>query len=165
MRGNRDLVVGERFAAITGMKLLPDPTLIYVQGESVLISHGDIFCTDDTGYQRYRRAVNHPVSQAIYNNCPFWLRNRFVQKIRSTSKNSYTHKAQAIMDVNQGAVNAALRNHDVITLLHGHTHRPAIHRFELGDAMATRIVLGDWYEQGSVLRWNSDGPELCKLDF
>jgi UDP-2,3-diacylglucosamine hydrolase len=165
MRGNRDLMIGRRFAAMTGMTLMHDPTLVYMHGTSLLLSHGDIYCTDDHDYQRYRRFVNHPVSQFIYHRLPFVIRNMIVGGVRARSKTDNVSKPMQIMDVNQQSVETALIDHGVSTLLHGHTHRPGIHQFELNGATATRIVLGDWYEQGNVLRWDTNGPNLHQLSF
>jgi UDP-2,3-diacylglucosamine hydrolase len=164
IRGNRDLMIGKQFGDMTGMTLLYDPTLVYMYGTSVLISHGDLYCTDDQGYQRYRRFVNHPVSQFIYHHLPFAIRNLIVRGVRAKSKSGNVGKSMGIMDVNQRAVEAALSEHAVQTLLHGHTHRPAIHQFEVAGTAATRIVLGDWYQQGNALRWDENGPELYTLN-
>lgn len=164
MRGNRDLMIGPRFGAMTGMTILHDPTLVYMYGTSLLISHGDIFCTDDVGYQRYRRFVNHPLSQFIYHRLPFAIRNMIVSGVRARSQNENTSKSMHIMDVNQAAVETALSEYGVSTMLHGHTHRPATHNFDINGLAATRIVLGDWYEQGNALRWDANGPEFYQLN-
>jgi UDP-2,3-diacylglucosamine hydrolase len=165
MHGNRDFMLGGRFMAESGAVLLPDPTLISVGGQSVLVSHGDIYCTDDAGYQRYRRIVRHPQAQRIYNALPMALKQKVAARIRGTSKANYGAKRPDILDVNQDAVEAALREHRVETMVHGHTHRPAIHKFELDGREATRIVLGDWYDQGSILVWDAGGPRLSTLAF
>jgi UDP-2,3-diacylglucosamine hydrolase len=165
MHGNRDFMLGGDFIRNSGTVLLHDPTLIYVGNESVLLSHGDVLCTDDLGYQRYRRIVHNPIAQRIYNSVPFSWRKRLVLKIRGASMAKYGMKAPQILDVNQRAVADFMRSYDVLTLLHGHTHRPSIHQFDLDGQIARRIVLGDWYNGSSILRWDTKGPQLQQAAF
>jgi UDP-2,3-diacylglucosamine hydrolase len=165
LHGNRDFMLGKRFAAASGVVLLHDPTLIYVGGSSVLISHGDMLCTDDISYQRFRTIVRTPWVQFIYRSLPLSIRHRIAAQMRSGSSAAYEAKASEIFDVNQTAVEACLREYQVQILLHGHTHRPAIHEFTLDHRDCLRIVLGDWYTQGSVLRWDDGGPQLTAFDF
>jgi UDP-2,3-diacylglucosamine hydrolase len=165
MYGNRDFLVSDEFVRRAGLTLLNDPTLIYVGGESVLLSHGDIYCTDDEAYQRYRRVVRNPVVRRIYDALPFAVRNGIVNGLRRNSENTNQFKPPEIMDVNASAVADALTEYRPATLVHGHTHRPGIHPVELGNDSYRRIVLGDWYTQASVLRWTDAGPELQTLDF
>jgi UDP-2,3-diacylglucosamine hydrolase len=161
MHGNRDFMLGPGFLRGSGTVLLPDPTLIYVGGESVLLSHGDVLCTDDIGYQRFRRIVRQPLMQTLYNSMPFGWRKFVTMRIRGASMANYGKEQRpAILDVNQQAVEQFMRQYGVNTLLHGHTHRPAIHSFDLDGKMATRIVLGDWYDGSSILRWDDHGPRL-----
>jgi len=165
IHGNRDFLIGQRFLAASKLRLLNDPTLIYVGGESVLISHGDILCTDDLSYQRYRRIVRSPLMLTLVNSLPLWARRRLASKARQKSTASYAFKRPEILDVNQAAVVTALAEYNVSTLLHGHTHRPAIHEMTLDGLPARRIALGDWYEAGSVLSWDVNGPQLNTLSF
>jgi len=163
MHGNRDFTVGAAFAAETGVEILEDPTVVDLYGKQVVLSHGDALCTDDVHYQQIRAMTRNPdwlammLAKSIEERIAFALRAREESKARGESM------TDEIMDVNQDAVIAILREHKVDTLLHGHTHRPAIHKFDLGDREATRIVLGDWYEQGSVVRWDANGPRLDSL--
>jgi len=163
MHGNRDFLVGERFAADSGCTLLEDPTIIDLHGTRVLLMHGDTLCTDDHEYQAFRAMVRNPAWQQAMLARPLPERLALAQQLRETSAASMAGKSMEIMDVNQGAVEAAMRQHGVYTLLHGHTHRPAVHRFELDGHAAVRIVLGDWYTQGSVLTWDEDGFVLRTL--
>jgi UDP-2,3-diacylglucosamine hydrolase len=165
MHGNRDFMLGRRFTQESGTTLLHDPTLIYAGGQSVLISHGDMLCTDDLGYQRFRRVVRSVWFQRIYTALPFFFKRRLAIKARSKSGASMGDKQPEILDVNQQAVADIMKLYKVDTLLHGHTHRPAIHQFETDGKTMTRIVLGDWYESGSVLRWDQAGPQLSTLNF
>jgi UDP-2,3-diacylglucosamine hydrolase len=165
MRGNRDFLVGPRFAAETGAILLPDEALVNVDGTRALVMHGDTLCTDDHAYQRYRRLVHHPAAQSLYLGLPVRLRSGIAAYARRRSMAANASKPAAIMDVNQLAVADALRRHHVRLLIHGHTHRPAVHALEIDGKMARRIVLGDWYSRGSVLQWTAAGPELRALAF
>lgn len=163
MHGNRDFMIGESFAADTGMQLLNDPTVVNLHGRPVLLSHGDELCTDDVKYQEVRRVTRSPAWQAAMLAKSIDERRAIAEQARRDSMAHGSSIDLAISDVNQAAVEALLRAHDVRTLLHGHTHRPAVHEFPLDGAPATRIVLGDWYEQGSVVRWNEHGPLLDVL--
>jgi UDP-2,3-diacylglucosamine hydrolase len=161
MHGNRDFLVGNKFAERTGVKLLSDPALVDLGGSPTLLMHGDTLCTDDVGYQRARRFMRNRLVQGIYLTLPLFLRHRIATYARAKSKADTATKPEYIMDVNQEAVEAAMRKHAVSRLIHGHTHRPAIHRFASADGKPTeRIVLGDWYEQSSVLRWGGKDGKL-----
>jgi UDP-2,3-diacylglucosamine hydrolase len=163
MHGNRDFAIGTGFAAETGVKLLDDPTVVDLYGEQVLLSHGDALCTDDIQYQKIRAMTRNPDWLAMMLAKSIEERIAFAIQAREESIARGESLSDEIMDVNQDAVLAILRQHKVNTLLHGHTHRPAIHKLDLGDRSAIRIVLGDWYEQGSVVRWDKDGPRLESL--
>ena len=163
MRGNRDFLVGDGFAAESGCRLLEDPTVADMYGTPVLLMHGDTLCTDDVEYQAFRRAVRDPRWQAGMLARPLEERLAVARQLREQSAASMAGKAEEIMDVNQDAVVAAMRAHGVYTMVHGHTHRPAVHRFTVDGHDAVRIVLGDWYEQGSVLAWDEDGFDLRTL--
>jgi UDP-2,3-diacylglucosamine hydrolase len=163
MHGNRDFLVGERFARESGCKLLEDGTVVDVGGEPVLLMHGDALCTDDHSYQRLRRIVRHPVTRWIFRRMSLEQRRRLAGRLRAGSRMHVGETAAEIMDVNSQAVADALRKARVRTLVHGHTHRPAVHALSIDGAAARRIVLGDWHAQGSVLEWRPDGVELRAL--
>ena len=163
MHGNRDFLVGAGFAAASGCTLLEDPTIIDMHGTRVILMHGDTLCTDDHEYQAFRKMVRNPDWQRAMLSRPLVERLAIARQLRETSAASMAGKSMEIMDVNQGAVVDALRAHGVYTLLHGHTHRPAVHRFEVDGHDAVRIVLGDWYTQGSVLSWDAEGFVLRTL--
>jgi UDP-2,3-diacylglucosamine hydrolase len=165
LRGNRDFLVGARFAAETGTTLLPDEAPVDLGGTRALLMHGDSLCTDDRAYQRYRRLVHNPTAQALFLGLPARFRSGVFAYARRRSSTANAGKAAAIMDVNPLAVTNVLRRHRVQLLIHGHTHRPAVHALEVDGQMARRIVLGDWYTQGSVLEWTTSGPELRTLAF
>ena len=163
MHGNRDFMIGEQFAAETGVTLLGDPTPIELHGEKVLLSHGDALCIDDKQYQQVRLMTRNPDWQAMMRAKPLQERIAFAEHARQQSKEYNDSVGEDIMDVNQDAVVGTFRTRGVDILLHGHTHRPAVHDVELADRTAMRIVLGDWYEQGSVVRWDDNGPRLEAL--
>jgi UDP-2,3-diacylglucosamine hydrolase len=166
IHGNRDFLIGRRFAADTGVKLLPDGTLIQLYGKRVLLMHGDTLCIDDPDYQRLRRIVRNPVVQFVLRCLSLAQRQKLAVRMRAGSKahiETMDRAKPAIMDVNQDAVVRTFDAEHADFIVHGHTHRPAVHEVKVGDHVATRIVLGDWYEQGSVLRWNEQGFELAGL--
>jgi UDP-2,3-diacylglucosamine hydrolase len=142
---------------------LPDPCPVEFYGKSVLLSHGDALCTDDTEYQQVRTMTRNPEWQTLMLGKPLEERLAIAAQAREQSKARNAGLPEEIMDVNTDAVAALIGEHDVDILLHGHTHRPAIHEVAVGDRLALRIVLGAWYEQGSVLRWDEDGIDLSEL--
>jgi UDP-2,3-diacylglucosamine hydrolase len=162
--GNRDFLIGHKFLTASRLTLLNDPTLIYSGDESVLISHGDILCTDDISYQRFRKITRTPFVIKLFRALPFRARAWLAARARQKSIASYGSKTPEILDVNQNAVTKLMQEYNITTLLHGHTHRQAVHEFDLHGCPAKRIVLGDWYETGSILRWDSEGPRLTSLD-
>jgi len=162
--GNRDFLLGEAYARRCGMQLLDDGTIVDVYDTPTLILHGDVLCSDDAAYLAFRRQVRDPAWQAAFLARPLAERRAFAAQARDASRAHTSTIDMAIMDVNQTAVEAALRNAGVTRMIHGHTHRPAIHDFTLDGKPAQRIVLGDWYEQGSVLGVSPDSTELRGLE-
>ncbi len=163
MHGNRDFMIGEEFAAQTGVTILPDPYPLELYGKSVLLSHGDALCTDDVEYQQMRAMTRNPEWQAMMLEKPLEERIAIAKHARAQSQERNKTLSESIMDVNPDAVKNTIAQHGVEILLHGHTHRPGIHGFEVGDRFAKRVVLGDWYDQGSVVRWDEDGLELSAI--
>lgn len=157
MHGNRDFLVGEDFAAATGAELLPEEWVGDFYGEPVLLMHGDSLCTDDVEYMAVRKTARDPSWQAGVLTLPLAQRIAMAKDARAHSAKRMTDKPEDIMDVNQEAVAAALARHGVRRLIHGHTHRPATHSFTSDGQIHTRHVLGDWYDQGRVLKWDEDG--------
>ncbi|MDG2108078.1 MAG: UDP-2,3-diacylglucosamine diphosphatase [Woeseiaceae bacterium] len=160
MHGNRDFLIGKIFSNETGVEILNDPVIVDLYGQSVLLSHGDTLCTDDIQYQKIRTMTRNPDWQAMM--LAKSLEERIAFSVQAR-KDSMTHNSSVgaeIMDVNLEAVVSMLRKFGTSIMLHGHTHRPDIHNIDLGNQLATRIVLGDWFEQGSVVRWDENGPRL-----
>jgi UDP-2,3-diacylglucosamine hydrolase len=152
IHGNRDFLIGRGFAERTGIELLADGTVVEVDGRRALLMHGDVLCIDDHSYQRLRRIVRNPLIKWIFRRLSLTRRSALAERIRAGSREHTDRTPAPIMDVNAGAVNAAMARYEVDLLIHGHTHRPAVHRLALPRGDALRIVLGDWYEHGSVLR-------------
>ena len=163
MHGNRDFMIGQQFAEETGVTLLDDPTPLELFGERVLLIHDDALCTDDLQYQQVRQMTRDPKWQAMMRAKPLAERLAFAKQARTTSLAHHASASADIMDVNADAVAQSFLEHEMDILLHGHTHRPAVHVIELPDRRVTRIVLGDWYEHGSVVLWDKEGPRLQVL--
>jgi UDP-2,3-diacylglucosamine hydrolase len=163
MPGNRDFLLGQDYADRAGLTLLEDGVVHDLHGRPTLLMHGDTLCTDDAAYQAVRRQVRTPEWKANILAMPLEARRAFAAKARADSRAHTGSAAEAIMDVNAEAVAQAMRGAGVTRLIHGHTHRPAVHEFRLDGRPAQRVVLGDWYEHGSVLRVARDGVELHGL--
>jgi UDP-2,3-diacylglucosamine hydrolase len=165
IRGNRDFLLGKEYARRAGMIILPDPAVILLHGMPTLIGHGDLLCTDDLAYQQFRTQTRDPRWQAQFLAQPLAARLAFATQARAASKARFgelqaTGMSETITDVSQETVADTFPRYGIRRMIHGHTHRPAIHA-EANDC--TRIVLGDWYTQGSVLRIDADGFELAAL--
>ena len=153
MHGNRDFLLGKDYADRAGMTLLQDPTVIDLDGAPTLLMHGDTMCIDDVDYQKFRQVVRNSAWQTDFLSKTIAERRAFAAMARAESTKHTCSAKSEIMDVNQSAVEAAMRTAGVRRLIHGHTHRPATHSLSIDGQSAERIVLGDWYEQSSVLTW------------
>jgi len=160
MRGNRDFLIGERFSRETGFEILPDPATAQLYGEPVLLMHGDSLCIDDHEYMAFQQLVRSEAWQQDFLSKSIEERIAFAKRARDESSARGKEKSMEIMDVNKEEVKKAMREAGVRRFIHGHTHRPAIHDIEIDGEAAQRIVLGDWYEQGSVLRVDDAGYDL-----
>ncbi len=165
VRGNRDVIIGRRFCNETGLQLLDETTVIDLYGSQILISHGDELCTDDHSYQRFRRRSRNSSWRAFFLSLPLSLRRYAALHMRRRSRVDTALKPEDITDVSADAVEEAFVEHRVNTMIHGHTHRPGVNEVQVFNKLKTRIVLGDWYEQGSVLRWDESGYRLETLPF
>lgn len=163
MHGNRDFLVGVGFAQATGTTLLPEAVVVDLYGKPTLLLHGDTLCTDDVEYQRFRHFIRDPARISDFLSKTIPERLAMVRSYREMSKMATGSKAAEIMDVNADTVVTTLRAYGVHQLIHGHTHRPATHELTVDGQRAERIVLGDWYEQGSVLRCDAQGCRLAAL--
>ncbi|APG16992.1 UDP-2,3-diacylglucosamine hydrolase [Kosakonia radicincitans] len=165
IHGNRDFLLGKRFARQSGMQLLPETQVLDLYGRKILIMHGDTLCTDDAGYQAFRKKVHTPWIQALFLALPLFIRRRVAAKMRAGSKAANSSKSLKIMDVNPQAVIDALEKHRVQWLIHGHTHRPAVHELTANNAPAFRAVLGAWHSEGSMVRVSETAVELLFFPF
>jgi UDP-2,3-diacylglucosamine hydrolase len=170
MHGNRDFLVGHDYARRAGMRILPDPAVVSLYGEPVLLMHGDLLCSDDTAYQAFRTQTRDPDWQARFLAQPLAARIAFAAQAREASMARQREMIaddrgafETVTDVTPATVEATLARFGVATLIHGHTHRPAIHDLQAGGRDCRRVVLGDWYEQGSVLRVDAGGMALSAL--
>ncbi|MGB5261351.1 MAG: UDP-2,3-diacylglucosamine diphosphatase [Gammaproteobacteria bacterium] len=163
MHGNRDFLLGKRFAQASGVTLLEDPSVIDLYGVPTLLMHGDQLCTDDADYMAFRNTVRDPGWQADLLAKPLSERQAIARAMRTASREQTAGKPGSLLDVIRDTVVTYMTEHDTLQLIHGHTHRPAIHSLELAGQSARRIVLGDWYEQGSVLECTAAGCELQRL--
>lgn len=165
MRGNRDFLLGEGFAQRSGAQLLEDPFLLEAYGRRYLLSHGDALCTDDTAYQQFRAMSRNPAWQAAMLARPLTERHAIAAQARMQSESAKQQQGlSAITDVTDSAVLALLDSHDWPTLIHGHTHRPATHRYQHGTQQAERWVIADWHDrQGGYLQLDADGLQAHTL--
>ena len=159
--GNRDFLLGQDFAAQSGCRLLPDAQVVDVAGGRTLLLHGDTLCTDDHEYQAMRAQLRHPAFIATFLAKPAAERVAFARSLREKSQAETSRKSEYIMDVNAEAVADAAREHNVMRIIHGHTHRPGVHAHALDGHGVERIVLGDWGETGSVAVCDGAG---CRLE-
>jgi|SRR5688572_2925390 UDP-2,3-diacylglucosamine hydrolase len=164
IRGNRDFLLGDDYARRARMRILPDPAVVMIEGAPTLLMHGDTLCTDDVAYQAFRTQTRDPKWQTHFLSQPLPARIAFAQQAREASRKHQSGLQreglmEAITDVAPATVDATLARFGIDRLIHGHTHRPAVHDERNG----TRIVLGDWYEQGSMLRVDRDGAKLSAL--
>ena len=165
MHGNRDFLIGEAFCKAAGCTLLADPSVITLGGEQVLLMHGDTLCTRDVAYMKMRRYLRNRLSLWILRHLPLPTRQKLARKLRSESRAQTRMKATEIVDVTPEEVPKVMAAHGVKTLVHGHTHRPAIHKLVVNGEPARRIVLGDWDRRGWTLQVDAQGFQLEPFEF
>ena len=164
MHGNRDFLIGEDFCKASSIKLINDPRIIEIDTKKVMLTHGDELCTDDSEYQAFRSVVRNPLWQKDFLNFPISKREKIAGEAKDASKDSKENKAMEIMDVNTDAVLKAFNDHDIEIMIHGHTHRPNIHKVSNDGKNLTRYVLGDWSKNSAIiLKWNEAEVELMDL--
>ncbi|AXR07047.1 UDP-2,3-diacylglucosamine diphosphatase [Salinimonas sediminis] len=165
IHGNRDFALRQGWADKAGMTLLPEQAVIDLYGIPTLITHGDELCTRDVAYQKFRKKSRSWWWPRIMLALPLWYRRKVAEKARIQSKKNQQGLRPEIMDVTPEEVIKIMEHYQVQRLIHGHTHRPDIHSLQVNGQPATRIVLGDWYEQGSVLKVSANGFDLQTLRF
>ncbi|MDH5328008.1 MAG: UDP-2,3-diacylglucosamine diphosphatase [Gammaproteobacteria bacterium] len=163
MHGNRDFLLGSQFEKLSGCRLIDDPSVIQLWGETTLLMHGDSMCIDDVEYMKLRQQFRDPNTQRMLLSKTVEERLQIAGSLRQQSSEANRYKTEDIMDVNQHCVKQTMQQYQATRLIHGHTHRPGVHSFHIESKTVQRIVLGDWYHQGSVLRCNELGCELLTV--
>tara|TARA_B100001564_G_C20619001_1_gene661378 strand:+ start:380 stop:1108 length:729 start_codon:yes stop_codon:yes gene_type:complete len=164
MHGNRDFLIGEDFCKASSIELINDPRIIEIDTKKVMLTHGDELCTDDKEYQAFRSVVRNPLWQKDFLNFPISKREKIAGEAKDASKDSKENKAMEIMDVNTDAVLKAFNDQNIEIMIHGHTHRPNIHKVSNEGKNLTRYVLGDWSKNSAIiLKWNEAEVELMDL--
>ena len=161
--GNRDFLLGARFAAATGATLLPERELVDLHGTVTLLSHGDELCTGDVDYQKLRVRMRDPATQRRLLRLPLFARRWIARHLRRKSRDAIAMKAEAIMDVDPAAVEATFRQYRVPRMIHGHTHRPATHVLEVDGRKCERIVLADWHDDGEYVEVGEHGVKRRRI--
>lgn len=162
MHGNRDFLVGETFCQQSHITLLPDPSIITLGEQNILLMHGDSLCTDDVGYMNMRQLFRNPAWQVDILSKSLEERLAFARQVRNESQSDQQMKSADIMDVNQQEVDREMSEHNISLFIHGHTHRPDVHRWIHNNDERTRYVLGDWSDTtGWMIKWeDNSGLEL-----
>lgn len=163
LRGNRDFLLGDRFSGSSACTLLDDPARIDLFGQAALLTHGDTLCTDDRDYLAFRHRVRGHGWQQDFLGKPIGERRRIAAELRDASIAAGEFKSGAMMDINHDAVIRVMEDHGVRLLIHGHTHRQAVHRYAVDGQPATRIALGSWDSGGTVLEYTPEGYRFEKL--
>lgn len=164
LRGNRDLMLDQGFEPLTGCVLLADKTVIETDGTRTLLMHGDTLCTRDWTYQLYRAFMEWPPVRRLYQRLRCRVRVALAHGLRPTMRRTTTYKALEIVDVTQAAVERAVRRFDAAELIHGHTHRPGVHTFDVDGRRVRRFVLGDWYVDPKMLILTGERRRLVSVD-
>ena len=165
MHGNRDFLIGQAYADRCGASLIQEPWLLTVAGKKALLMHGDALCTRDVDYLAFRQMVRNPVWQSAFLSKPIAERIAIGRELREKSQASAKEKTDMIMDVTPAEVVAVMEQHQIELLIHGHTHRPAVHTAPMANGAGTRMVLGDWYKQGWYILADVDAARLLPFSF
>jgi UDP-2,3-diacylglucosamine hydrolase len=160
MRGNRDFLVGKGFAQQTGCQLLEDEEIIKLNKINVLLMHGDTLCTNDIAYQKWRTKFQNIYLRRFYLALPLFVRRYISNQARQKSHQQTQNKPREIMDVSQQTVEEIMQKYQVTHLIHGHTHRPNHHKFQLNQEVAHRFVVDAWYERGNALVFDGQNFNL-----
>jgi UDP-2,3-diacylglucosamine hydrolase len=163
MHGNRDFLIGERFAREAGLTILADPTLIELYGQRVLLMHGDTLCTDDVAYQKFRAQTRTTDWKNTTLAQPYEARQELARSIRTQSDSEKSQKAEEIMDVTEATVEEVFRQYHYPLMIHGHTHRPATHQLLIDGRACERWVLADWHGRGECLEASNSGLQRIEL--
>ena len=158
IHGNRDFLLGSKFEEMTGIQIIDDMTVIEDEFCKIMVSHGDVFCTDDIEYQNLKKTLRSEQWIETFLSKTIEERIDFANQLRSQSAESSSNKAENIMDVNMAYVNEIIDKNKIDILIHGHTHRPAVHKLDSG---ASRAVLGSWENnEGWIIEYKQGNIEL-----
>lgn len=160
IHGNRDFLLGKNFANKSGIKFLPEQTILKLYDHYIFILHGDTLCTDDKIYQLFRYKVHNLFIQKLFLSLPLFLRLIIASKIRSYSKKNNHYKSKFIMDVNLKTIEKIISCNNIHYIIHGHTHKPGIHKIYLNNKIIYRIVLSSWHDKNSMIKINKNKIEL-----
>lgn len=160
IHGNRDFMIGKKYARQSAMRLLPEHSEISLYGKNVLIMHGDTLCLADENYQKMRKIIHNPILQFIFNLLPLFIRKKIGWKIRSASQNKKADKNREVMGVTESEVVRLMVKHKTEILIHGHTHQVAEHQFQLLNKPASRFDVGDWFNNLSFVEATEDKTQL-----
>jgi UDP-2,3-diacylglucosamine hydrolase len=163
LKGNRELLLDDNFYSMTGAIKLSDRVVINLNGKRVLLMHGDLLCTSDYKYQRFRQFMVNPIIKTTIKILPYSLRIWLSHGLKPAMNRSVMEKPEKIMDVEQSEVELTMQKNTVTELIHGHTHRPCVHQFEIAGVINQRIVLGDWYSQAQILVCKEDARRLVPV--
>jgi len=163
-RGNRELLLDKSFKELTGVTVLPDISVIDIKGGKALIMHGDQLCTLDWKYQLFRKFMTNKFLQTLIKHLPYGFRIRLAHGLRPGMTRHKNTKSDEIMDVASETVEQVMNKFNVSLLIHGHTHKPGVHNFNINNKSAKRIVLGDWYRRGEILISLENKLELMGID-
>lgn len=165
LHGNRDFLIGSRFAKESGITILPQENVLEIYQHRILILHGDTLCIDDEAYQRYRKKVHNKFIQRLFLMLPLFIRLRIADKMRAKSQHANQYKSEMIMDVNPQAVIDTFKQFKTKWMIHGHTHRPAIHTVDIDGETHYRGVLGAWHTEGSMFKVTENNIEFIQFPF
>lgn len=157
--GNRDFLVGKKFAQETGCKILPQNTVIPLYGDKVVLLHGDGLCTHDLKHMKFRRLTQNPFIRSLFLALPLSIRKKIGLKMRATSRKHHSSVSNELLQVNEMEVSKLLEENQVNYMIHGHIHEPKIFHYTIKNQPAERIVLGSWEQQGCALKWFEDGKK------
>ncbi|CAL1329343.1 UDP-2,3-diacylglucosamine diphosphatase [Candidatus Providencia siddallii] len=160
IHGNRDFLIGNFYAEQCGMKILPQETLLNIYNKRIVILHGDTLCTNDIEYQKYRKKIYKPYLQNIFLKLPLFIRHKIAKKIKNKTKDANISKSKFIVDVNLQSVINTFNKHKAQWIIHGHTHKPAIHKIYINNKIHYRGVLDAWCNKNSTFIINNKGIKL-----
>lgn len=157
MHGNRDFLIGKKYASQSGFEIIPDPCVITLYNKRIVLTHGDMLCTNDIRHQKYRNVMLNPKTQFCLLHLPLWVRRKIAKRLRQKSGQHHKHAPSYIMDITETEAIKLLQSSDSNLMIHGHTHRPKVHIIQQDNTRFTRVVLGAWHDNADYLKLYADG--------